>query len=260
MTRVALVTGGGRGIGRAVSAALAAAGWRVAITGRTAGALNDTVSDGDASLALPGDATDRHAVAEAVARTEAELGPLELVVANAGLFTAAGPLWQTDPDQWWRDTEVNLRGPLLALHAALPAMIARGSGRVIVVGSGIGTRPMPYASAYATSKAALLRLVDSVAGELVGTGVSVFAVSPGLVATDMTQFPEEFLARYPDWRGRAQAEGLPASRAAELVLALTSGSYDALSGRFVHVSDDLDAARRAAAAPEPGTLRLVPYD
>jgi NAD(P)-dependent dehydrogenase (short-subunit alcohol dehydrogenase family) len=254
----ALVTGGGRGIGRTIAATLTAAGHRVAVTGRTARSLEDAVAAGDAELAVVADATDAGAMEEAVRRTEDELGPLELVVANAGRFAAAGPLWEDDPDQWWRDLEVNVRGPLLALRYALPGMVRRGSGRVVVVGSGIGTRPSPWASAYAASKAAVMRLVDSVAGELAGTGVSVFTISPGLVATDMTEFPEAYLERYPDWRGLAKREGVPAERAAELVLALSTGSYDALSGRFLHAVADAGGVP-AVDGDEAGTLRLVPY-
>jgi NAD(P)-dependent dehydrogenase (short-subunit alcohol dehydrogenase family) len=257
--RVALVTGGGRGIGRAIAGRLSADGWQVAVTGRTPASLEEAVAAGKASLALPGDATDRTAVAEAVARTEAELGPLSLVVANAGRFRAAGPVWESDPEQWWRDVEVNLRGPLLLLHAVLPGMLARGAGRVVCVGSGIATRPSPYASAYSSSKAALMRLVDSVAAELAGTGVHAFTVSPGLVATEMTEFPEEFLAHRPDWRGRARREGLPAERVAGLVVDLANGRHDALSGRFVHVTDDLALAAAGAGDEESGTLRLVPW-
>lgn len=260
MSGVALVTGGGRGIGRTLAATLTGAGWAVAVTGRTAASLEEVVAAGQAALALPGDATDGEAVAEAVRRTEEQLGPLDLVVANAGRFSAAGPLWEGDPDDWWRDVEVNLRGPQLALAAALGPMVARGSGRVVVLGSGIGTRAGPHMSAYSTSKAAVLRLVESVAEELAGTGVCVFVISPGLVATDMTQFPEEFLAHHPDWRGRAKRDGVPAERAADLLLALTSGRYDELTGRFLHVTTDLDAARAAAGDPERGTLRLVPWD
>ena len=257
---VALVTGGGRGIGRALAALLTAAGWTVAVTGRTAGPLEERVAAGQAALALPGDATDRAAVAEAVRRTEDELGPLELVVANAGRFTAAGAVWECDPDVWWRDTEINLRGPLLALWASLGPMVRRGSGRVVVIGSGIGTQGMAHASAYSTSKAAVLRLVESAAQELQGTGVSVFAISPGLVATDMTQFPEEFLAHYPDWRDLAATTGVPADHAADLLLQLVSGRYDALSGRFVHVRDALEVALAAAGDAGRGTLRLVPWE
>ena len=259
MTGAALVTGGGRGIGRTIAATLTAAGWSVAVMGRASASLEATVAAGEAALALPGDVTDRAAMVEALQKTEAALGPVELVVANAGRFTAAGPVWESDPDEWWGDVEVNLRGPQLALWAALPQMVARGSGRIVVLGSGIGTEGMPYSSAYSTSKAAVMRLVESVAGELAGTGVSVFVISPGLVKTDMTDFPETYLAHHPDWRGIADVEGIPAERGANLVLELASGRHDALSGRYVRLITDLVSAGGAAGSDDAvGTLRLVP--
>ncbi|MDP9434794.1 MAG: SDR family oxidoreductase, partial [Actinomycetota bacterium] len=141
-------------------------------------------------------------------RAEAELGPLDLLVANAGLFAAGGRLWETDPDTWWRDVEVDLRGPALALWAALPAMVARGRGRVVVLGSGFGTAPTPGASAYASAKAGVARLVDTVAAELEGTGVTVLAVSPGMVATDMTSsFPARFSPCGRPWSTRRPRPG-----------------------------------------------------
>ena len=254
---VALVTGGGRGIGRTIARELTTAGWQVVVTGRTRASLDAAVAAGDAALGVPGDATDSQAVAAAVAAAQA-LGPLDLVVANAGLFAAAGPIWEVDPDQWWRDVEVNLRGPALILHHALGDMVARGQGRVVVIGSGIALEPEPWASAYAASKAAVMRLVDSVAGELQGTGVSVFTISPGLVATDMSDFPEPYLLRNPDLRGLALVEGRPPEQCAALVLALATGRYDGLSGGFLHVRDPLEEAL-GSATEGAGTLRLVPW-
>ena len=259
MSGTALVTGGGRGIGRTIARALTREGYRVAVTGRTTTSLDEAVAAGDAALCLPGDASDRRDVDDAVRRTESELGPLDLVVANAGRFSAAGPIWESDPDDWWRDVEVNLRGPQLALWAALQTMVPRGRGRIVVLGSGIGAEGAPYASAYSSSKAAVMRLVESVAAEVEDTPISVFVISPGLVATDMTQFPEAFLAHYPDWRDIAQRQGLPPERAAQLVLELASGRYDALSGRFLRTTTDLDEAVAAATEEPPGTLRVVPW-
>lgn len=256
--RVALVTGGGRGIGRTIARTLTGSGYQVAVTGRTPSSLEEAVSSGDAALFLPGDAADRDDVREAVRRTTSQLGPIDLLVANAGRFTAAGPVWESDPDEWWADVTVNLRGPHLALWAALPAMVARGQGRIVILGSGIGIEGMPFASGYSTSKAAVLRLAESVAGELTGTGVSVFVISPGLVKTDMTVFPETYLAHYPDWRGIAEVEGIPPDRAAGLVLELASGRYDAASGRYFRLVTDLARAAAAAEAEvAAGTLRLV---
>ena len=258
---VALVTGGSRGLGAESSRALTAAGWAVAVTGRDAAALDDVVSRGDAALALPGDATDPAAVTDAVRRTHQELGPVELLVANAGSFAAGGRLWETDPDLWWRDVEVNLRGPALALHAVLPAMVERGGGRIVVLGSGMGAVPTAGASAYSTSKAAVLRLVDTVAAELDGTGVVLLAVSPGMVPTDMTRgFPEGFLQVRPELRDPAPDAWREAAAFTALLRRIAAGELDRLNGRFVHVRDDVALLLATAEQhPSAGTLRLTPW-
>lgn len=257
---VALVTGGGRGLGRSIALSLVEAGFAVAVTGRDPGSLEGVVGEG-AALALPGDATDRDAVAEAVRRTNAELGPIDLLVANAGRFATGGPVWRSDPDDWWRDAEVNVRGPLLALHAALPAMVERGTGRAVVVGSGFGNKPMPHASAYSASKAAVQRLVEATAAELAGTGVVVLCISPGFVETQMTRgFPPGFVAGHPEFADPAPERWTPPAAFPSLVARVAAGELDALSGRFVHVTTDVDAARATVTDPERGTLRLVPWD
>jgi len=260
VTRTALVTGGSRGLGREAARTLTEAGWSVAVTGRDAEALSAVVAAGEGALALPGEATDAASVAEAVRRTESELGPLDLLLANAGAFAAGGRLWESDPDTWWRDVEVNLRGPALALHAALPGMVSRGAGRVVVMGSGFGTVPTPGASAYASSKAAVLRLVDSVAAELSGTGVVLLAVSPGMVPTEMTQsFPEGFLGLRPELRDPAPEAWTPASYFTRLLLRIAAGELDALHGRFVRARDDLASLLAGVDDPAAGTLRLQPW-
>ena len=257
---VALVTGASRGLGRATALALAEQGLAVAVTGRTAADLDETVAQmaGARGLALPGDATDRAAVAEAVSRATTELGSIELLVANAGRFATGGRLWESDPDDWWRDAEVNLRGPLLALHAALPGMVERGTGRVVLLGSGFGNKPMPHASAYSASKAAVQRLVEATAAELAGTGVVVLCVSPGFVETEMTRgFPAGFVAGHPEFADPAPDRWTPASAFTSLMARVVDGELDSLTGRFVHVTTDLDVARRGVADPERGTLRMV---
>lgn len=138
-------------------------------------------------------------------------------------------------------------------------MVARGSGRVVVMGSGFGTAPTPGASAYASSKAAVMRLVDTVAAELAGTGVVLLAVSPGMVPTDMTHgFPEGFLALRPDLREPAPEAWTPASAFVGLLLRTAAGEADALHGRFVRAKDDL-AEALATTDDTAGTLRLVPW-
>ncbi len=256
--RTALVSGGGRGLGRDIALALAAHGWAVAVTGRTAAALDAIVAEG-AALALPGDATDRAAVQEAVRRTQAELGPLGLLVANAGRFATGGPLWETDPDDWWRDVEVNLRGVQLALWAALPGMVARGAGRVVALGSGFGNAASPHGSGYGVGKTAVHRLVESVAAELVGTGVVALSVSPGRARTDMTTgFPAGFTDAHPEYLEPPADGWAPAEAVAGLVVRIGDGELDGLSGRFVRPATDVPAALRAG--HDAGTLRLAPYE
>ncbi|MCW2679211.1 MAG: family oxidoreductase [Frankiales bacterium] len=252
--RTALVTGGGRGLGRAIAAALSRDGWRVVITGRDAGVLDEAVAAGDAHLALAGDATDRDAVTDAVAQA----GALDLLVANAGRFGTGGPLWESDPDDWWRDVEVNLRGVQLALWAALPGMVARGSGRVIALGSGFGNVSAAHGSGYGVSKAAVHRLVESVAVELAGTGVTAFSVSPGRARTDMTlAFPAGFTDANPAFLEPPAGGWAPPQAVAGLVQQIAAGELDALTGRFLHITTDLEAALAAAGDPDKGTLRLA---
>lgn len=258
MSRVALVTGGGRGLGRDIALALAARGWAVAVTGRTAEALERVVADG-AALALAGDATDREAVRDAVRRTETELGPLDLLVANAGRFAIGGPLWESDPDDWWRDVEVNLRGVQLALWAALPGMVARGAGRVVALGSGFGNAASPHGSGYGVAKTAVHRLVETVAVELAGTGVVALSVSPGRARTDMTTgFPEGFTRAHPAFLEPPAGGWAPPEAVAGLVVRIGDGELDALTGRFVRPATDVAAALRAG--PDAGLLRLLPYE
>lgn len=246
----AIVTGAGRGIGRAIAEALAAAGYSVALLARTAAQLQEVAAGiraaGGTALPLPTDVTGAAAVEEAVRHTVAELGEPDLLVNNAGSFYAIGPLWEVDPDRWWTDVTINVRGVFLPIRAVLPRMVARGSGRIInLIGGGTGS-PFPYGSGYASSKAAVQRLTETLAEELrrAGAAVSVFAMGPGLVRTRLTEYQ---LASDEGrrWMGRIEElfrEGrdVPPTRAAELVLALASGRCDALAGRCFGVGEDLE--------------------
>ena len=259
MSGVALVTGGSRGIGRALSAALTGAGFDVAVTGRDAEALRRTVAEGDAALALPGDAASPAEVAAAVTAAEQALGPLDLAVANAGRFATGGVLWETDPDDWWRDVEVNLRGVALLAHAALPGMVARGQGRFVALGSGSGNRVTWHGSGYGVSKTAVHRLVESLGDELAGSGVTAFTLSPGRVRTDMQlSFPDGYAAANPGFLVPPPGGYVPVEDVVGMLLRVVRGELDPLTGRYLHVSTDLDAALQADPG-DAGTLRLVPW-
>ena len=116
---------------------------------------------------------------------------MDLLVNNAGLAGPIGPTWETDPDDWWRCLEVNLRGPMLCSRAVLPGMIARGGGRIVNVASGAGTFAIPYLGAYVTSKTALIRFTEILALETGQHGVKVFAIEPGTVRTAMAEYALE---------------------------------------------------------------------
>ena len=251
---VAFVTGGGRGIGRAAALALAAAGASVAVVARSGGEVlsvsTEVESHGVRAYGAPVDVTDRNAVLDAARAAETELGPIDLLICNAGVGIPPAPVWEADPGDWWRVQEVNVLGVLHSVQAAVPGMVARGRGRVVHVASLFGARPAPGVSAYACSKASLIRLADTLDAELAGTGVRSFAMSPGLVRTEMTaEMEKHFTVPDDAWTG------IEAS--AELIVRIAAGHADPLSGRMLHVDDDLDdLVRHADTIEERGWYQL----
>jgi NAD(P)-dependent dehydrogenase (short-subunit alcohol dehydrogenase family) len=184
--RTCLVTGASRGIGAAIAARLAEDGHRVALVARNATdleALRATLPS--ASLAVPADVTDPDQLAAAFARVEAEWGPVEVLVSNAG-NGAAAPLTQTSDELWARMIELNLTAPFRLVRRAVPAMVERGWGRIVVVASVVAKRGESQVAAYTASKHGVLGLVRAAAAELARTGVTVNAVCPGYVDTPMT--------------------------------------------------------------------------
>lgn len=263
--QVAVVTGGGRGIGRVIAQMLGKAGAGVAVLGQAAGPLDETVeaikAEGGRAAPWSVDVTDGPEVARTMAEVASALGPISLLVNNAGTNKGGGPIWLTDPDEWWRAMEINLRGPYLCSRAVLPGMLERGTGRIINMGSAVGLRAEPMASSYSTSKAALLRLTDCTAVGVAEAGVQVFAVSPGWVWTDMTRDIEQTIsANDPDFEGIAEEHIFPPEDVATLIARLATGEADALTGRFIHVAEDLDALIADAediVAEDRYALRLV---
>ena len=241
---VALVTGASRGIGRATAIALAEEGFPVALLARSAPGLHETrelvEGRGGTALDLVADVTDAEAVDGAVAATEERLGPVGLLVNNAGSLRALGPLWEARPDDWWADVTTSLGGAYNLCRAVVPGMIERGRGRIVNVTSYAGLRPAPYQSGYACGKAGVAALTEALAASLADHGVTVFSVAPGFTATEMTrQLTESDTGRrwFPD---EGRREPLDAAATAELITRLASGSADALSGRLLHTLDDVD--------------------
>jgi 3-oxoacyl-[acyl-carrier protein] reductase len=227
----ALVTGGGRGIGADVARELAAAGMRVAVTARTAEQV-EAVAAEIGGVALVGDVSRR----EDVERWVAELGPVDLLVANAGIAAWEERAWELEPEEWWHVLEVNVLGVYLCCRAVIPGMIERGRGRIVITGSGAAYLPGSRNTAYAASKAAVWRFGETLAKQLEPHGIPVFVISPGLVQTEMTR------GRFPD-----DVPWTPPELAPRLVRGLASGRADALSGRYIHAEhDDLEALIRRA--------------
>ena len=244
--QVAIVTGGGRGIGRAVAQCLAEAGVAVAVAGRSLDHLTETarlIEDvGARALALETDVTDRQSVEALVQATQERLGPVDLLVNNAGNLTV-GPIWEADPDEWWHCIDVNLRGPFLCTRAVLPSMISRGRGRIVNVASSAAYTDPPYLSAYGSSKAALIRFTRSLAAETRAHGLVAFAVHPGGVDTQLQRQYRAQLASLegqPRQASTSARQYVPAERAGRLIEALASGRADRLSGRSIEVADDLE--------------------
>jgi len=244
--QIAVVTGGGRGIGQAIALALATAGFCTAVLARSQSELDKTVQliehAGGRAQAFVADVTDVLTVQTAMRNIEQSLGPVDLLVNNAAIGGPIGPFWETDADQWWQAMEVNLRGPVLCSRAVLPSMVARHHGRIVNIAS--SAIPVPYFSSYATGKTALIRFTETIAAELVPHGVRVFALAPGTVRTAMSEYslnsPEG--RKWIPWFQRIFTEGLDisAERPARMVVELASGRADRLSGKLLSVSDDLD--------------------
>jgi 3-oxoacyl-[acyl-carrier protein] reductase len=226
--QVALVTGGGRGIGRNIAVELADAGMKVAVAARSAREIQETAAQ-VGGIAIQCDVSDRESVEQMVERTEKELGPADLLVSNAGISVEEGGAWTLDPDEWWRVFEVNVLGVYLCCRAVIPRMLERGGGRIVNVASGAAYLPGSSSTAYSASKAAVHRFSETLANQLKDRGLPVFSISPGLVKTRMT---EDFGDDAP-WT--------PPELAPKLVRALASGRLDDLAGRYLHAEhDDVD--------------------
>ena len=231
--RVALVTGGGRGIGRNVAIELAGAGMKVAVSARSKDEIEETAAE-VGGIAIQCDVSDRAQVERMVAETEEKLGPIDLLVANAGTAPDEDKAWEMEPSDWWRTFEVNVLGVYLCCRAVIPGMLERGSGRIVNVASGAAYLPGSSSTAYSASKAAVHRFSETLANQLAGR-IPVFSISPGLVRTRMT---DEFGDNAP-WT--------PPELAPRLVHALASGRLDALAGRYLHAEhDEIDDLERRA--------------
>lgn len=245
---VVVVTGGSKGIGKAIAAAFCASGAKVAIASRSKHQVEETVSSlseaGGTALGKAVDISDAEQVEALFSDVESSFGPIDILVNNAGSYTAVGPTWDVDAASWSGDIRVNLLGTYLCSAAALRSMVKRKTGYVIVMTGGGADGPIPYGSAYGTTKLALLGFAEALAIEAKPHGINVFVTDPGFVQTDMTrsiassQSGREcipFVAHMID-----EGKGNPPELCAELILKLTSGKVDILSGCYFSAEDDFD--------------------
>lgn len=257
LSGVALVTGASSGIGRHLVEGLAARGMAVAGLARTEDRLRTAMDEvaaatGGRTLSVAADVTDRAAVEEAVGVVREELGPIALLVNNAGLIDEFEvPVWEADPDQWWDVVSSQVRGALLTVRTVVPWMVLRNSGRIVNIASGMSTRANPDYSAYSVAKTGLMRLTESLAAGLEGSDVRAFDVAPGVVDTPMTRSMRMWEG-FTDWT--------PPERVVELIAAIAAGELDQWSGRFVRAGkDDLDVLRATTPEDAARQLRLRPY-
>lgn len=262
--QVAIVTGGGRGFGRAIAEGLAAEGAAVTVVSRTPSQLEETVAAitvaGGRALAQAGDVTSQADWQRIVAETEARLGPITLLVSNAALSDPAGPLYEIDPDVWQRTLEVNVMGSVRGARAVLPGMVARRAGRVIIVSSGAALTASPYTSPYRVSKTALLRLAEIMALEVREFGISVFAIHPGVISSTihhsatMTEAGRKYLPHFAEMAARGATDP---KLCADCCVFLASGAADGLSGRFISATEDYRALAARADEVQEKDLQVL---
>jgi NAD(P)-dependent dehydrogenase (short-subunit alcohol dehydrogenase family) len=238
--RRAVVTGGGRGIGRAIAAALSQAGHDVTVLGRTESALKETVKAGAAKSFRQVDVSDISALSSCLA----DIGSVDILVNNAGIADSA-PFVKTDLDFFHRVMAVNFDSVVVATRAVLPGMIERGFGRVVSVASVAGLKGFPYVSAYVASKHAVVGLTRALGQEVAKTGVTVNAVCPGYVDTELVSRSAERIATKTGRsakevtnefiKGNPQGRLVTVDEVAEAVLWLTGDRAASVNGQAISI-------------------------
>lgn len=261
---VALVTGAGRGFGRNIALKFAQEGAAVALVARSEDQLAEVAGAieamGGSAAICPADLSRPEHVSAACASASAALGPVSILVSNAGVPGPFGPVWESDPEAWWAAQEIHQRAPFLLMQALMPGMIERRRGKVICISALASQSVLPYLSAYSVGKAALNKLVAMAAAEGAEHDVHAFAVEPGFVPTQLGDdtaadplakqyFPH--LLEGLEQRKRDPAGYADLARTAERCLALAAGDYDILSGRYMELDDPIDEWKKKALQEAP---------
>ena len=266
--KVALITGGGRGIGQAIARAYAAEGAKLALAARTDAELQETAQGirdqyGSEVVTILTDVTVREQVANAVTRTIETYGVIDTLVNNAGNTGQIGPLWTLDPDRWANTIHVHILGTYYGCRAAIPHMLERGRGRIVNM-SGVGG---PNDTSYDAAKTAIINITENLSVELAGAGITVNAISPGSIHTRMWEEVRDMAYEAGDMemyeKGVEVTSGGGASieRAAELAVMLGSDQCGNLSGRLIRANldtfEDIPARVDAIMASDAYLLRRV---
>ncbi len=252
--RVAVVTGGGRGLGRAIALGLADVGAKVAVVARGQEQLTETVELGAAAgreiVAFPCDVSDPVAVERLAADVEGRLGRVSILVNAAGVFGPIALIRDVDPVEWQRTITIDAVAPLFTAHAFLDGMLEQGWGRIVNITSAASLHPPgPLNSAYGTAKAALNQMTRHLAAEIAGTGVTANVIHPGDVKTEMWADIKQRVAgsgpageNYISWAAWVEETGGdPPEKAVDLVLRLTSAAGGEVNGMFCWIDDPLQA-------------------
>jgi NAD(P)-dependent dehydrogenase (short-subunit alcohol dehydrogenase family) len=240
--KAAIITGAGRGIGKAIAFAFAREGADVLVASRTLAEVAETAQQvrdlGRRAIPLTVDVSDRDGVEMMIAAALDKFGKVDILVNNAGTCGPIGPLIDSDPERWLQTIRTNLFGVLFCSRAVLPFMIRQRRGKIINLSGGGATSPRPNFSAYAASKAATVRLTETLAEEVKGFNIQVNAIAPGAVNTRLT---DEILAagaaagegELARTRRQKETGGVPPEQAAALAVFLASEESDRLSGRLI---------------------------
>jgi NAD(P)-dependent dehydrogenase (short-subunit alcohol dehydrogenase family) len=265
--KIAVITGAGSGIGQAVALEFSRARAKIVCCGRRESKLLETASliqeVGGEALVVPTDVTQKDQVDSMVTRTLEHFGRIDVLLNNAGSFSILGGLWEVDADLWWKDVETILRGTMLCCQAALPHMIKRDKGIIVNMSGGGAEAPMTGGSGYGCSKAAVLRLTDTLAAELrrAGSSVMVFAMDPGFNRTAMTE-GLAYMKGVDKWlphvhRYLDMGDGNKPQDCARTMMELIRLAIPQLSGRIFHAGMDIEKVAKNADEIYEKDLRVL---
>jgi 3-oxoacyl-[acyl-carrier protein] reductase len=244
--KIAIITGAGRGIGKAIALAFGGEGANLVLVARTLSEVEETAAAvrelGCRAIALAADISRHKHVAAVVTAAHGEFGRVDILVNNAGIYGPIGPLVSNDPESWLETIKINLFGTFLCTQALLPSMMRQGHGKIINLSGGGATSERPYFTAYAASKAATVRLTDSLAQEVKEHNIQVNAIAPGGASTRLT---EEVLAAGEAAGAkdlaeaqRIKAEGGSLEKVTALAVFLASDESSGLTGRLISATWD----------------------